>query len=62
VGEKKNNNNNNNNQSAKLRKNRKVFYNHNAASIGLKQQKELRLAPTKCIDLSTLNIVLLSQK
>jgi hypothetical protein len=30
---------NNNNESAKLRKNRNVFDNQNAASIGLKQQK-----------------------
>ena len=31
---------NNNNESAKLRKNTKVFDNHNAASIGLEQQRE----------------------
>ena len=56
---------NNNNESAKLRKNRNVFDNHNAASIGLKQQKEshnLEACATKCIDLSTVNIMLITKK
>ena len=53
---------NNNNKLAKLWKNRKVFDNHNAASIGMKQQKESRcLRKTKYIDLSTVSIMFIKQ-